>query len=483
MDMLAPSEIAAIVPEIFILGMACAILVADLFLAPARRPLLALVALLTLAFAALISIGPHGHGMEVVFSGAFVRDRFGDLLKVFVYLSTAGVFIYARDYLQARGLFKAEFYVLGLLGVLGMMILISAHNLIVVFLGLELLALCQYALVALDRDSGIAAEVAMKYFVLGAIASGMLLFGMSMIYGALGTLDLGEIASGLAGGLGDMGLILGFGLAFLVVGIAFKLGAVPFHMWIPDVYEGSPTAVTIYLATAPKIAAFAMAIRLLVVGLPELQPQWEPMLVFLAVLSIGVGNVAAIAQRNIKRMLGYSTISHVGYLLLGLLTGTEEGYAASMFYVIAYAFMSLSAFGMIILLSRKGFEADLLDDFKGLNRRSPWFAAMMLLTMASLAGLPPFVGFFAKLFVLKAAVDAGLVWLAVLALVFAVVGAYYYLRIIWLMYFEDTEEEAPLGGDALQRTVLSLNGLGQLLVGVFAGSLMGLCTVAVSGLP
>jgi len=472
-------ELVPVMPEILILTMACVVLLLDLFMSERRRGLVHAVSVATLLAAIVLTLGPRGSGDAVILNGAFIRDLMGDVLKVFIYLYTIGVFFYAKNYLRQRGLFKGEFYVLCLFGVLGMAIMVSAWNLVTLYLGLELLALCSYALVAMDRDSGTAAEAAMKYFVLGALASGMLLYGMSMIYGATGTLSIQEIGQAVLTMGGD-DLVLAFGLTFIVVGVAFKFGAVPFHMWVPDVYEGSPTAVTVFIATAPKNAVFGMAMRLLVDGLGGLQDHWQSMLIVLAVLSLVLGNVAAIAQSNIKRMLAYSTISHVGFILLGIIAGTPEGYAASMFYTITYASMSLGAFGVIILLSRVGFEADRLSDFRGLNRRSPWFAGVMMMLMASLAGIPPFLGFFSKLFVLQVTVNAGLVWLAVVAVIAAVVGAFYYLRVIWLMYFEDAEDTSPLEASLDLRAVLSLNGVAQVVMSVFAGSLFGLCLAAMT---
>jgi len=345
-------------------------------------------------------------------------------------------------------------------------------------LGLELLSLSLYAMVAMHRDSAQASEAAMKYFILGAIASGMLLYGMSLIYGATGSLDISEISSSISNSSSD-DMVLLLGLTFIIVALAFKLGAVPFHMWIPDVYHGAPTAVTLFISTAPKIAAFAMVMRLLVDGLGGLHVQWQDILVILAMLSIAIGNVVAIAQANIKRMLAYSTISHVGFLFLGILAGTDVGYSAAMFYVLIYALMSLGAFGMVILLSRAGFEADDIADFKGLNERSPWFAFMMLILMFSMAGVPPTVGFYAKLAVLSAVVDIGLVWLAVFGVLFAVVGAFYYLRIIKFMYFEKPDDDTPLETDFDMRAVMSANGLVVLALGIYPGALMALCATVV----
>ncbi len=470
---------APALPEIIVLTMACAILVIDLYISEERRSLTYLLTQLTLVVAALATLGGMPAEPQVTFSGTFVRDTMGDLLKAFIYLMAAGVFLYSRDYLRARKLFTGEFHVTGLFGVLGMMVMVSAHSLLTVYLGLELLSLALYAMVAYDRDSLPATEAAMKYFVLGALASGLLLYGMSMLYGVTGTLDLALIAERLADSdRGNPALV--FGIAFLVAGLAFKLGAVPFHMYLPDVYHGAPTAVTVFVGTAPKIAAFAMTMRVLAEGLAPLQADWQQMLVVLAVLSLALGNVVAIAQTNLKRMFAYSTISHVGFILLGVLSGTAEGYAGAMFYAITYAIMALGGFGMILLLTREGFEADNLDDFRGLNERSPWFAFMMLLVIFSMAGVPPTVGFYAKLVVLEAVVQVDMVWLAIVAVLFSVVGAFYYLRIIKLMYFDEVEDRNPIGAAPDLRFALSVNGLAVLLLGLFPGGLMALCIGALT---
>jgi NADH-quinone oxidoreductase subunit N len=370
-------------------------------------------------------------------------------------------------------LFRGEYYVLTLLAMLGIMVIISANSLLTIYLGIELLALSLYALVAFDRDSGIAAEAAMKYFVLGAIASGTLLYGISIIYGVTGTFQLDELALRLStDGTGNIGLL--FGLSFLIVGIAFKFGAVPFHTWIPDVYHGAPTSVTLFLGSAPKIAYFALTIRVLAEGLAATGAAWSDMLTVLAVLSMALGNVVAIAQSNLKRMLAYSTISHVGFILMGFIAGTPEGYQAAMFYTIAYVLMAAGSFGMILLLSRKGYEADQLDDFKGLNARSPWFAAVMLMLMFSTAGVPPFIGFFAKLYVILAVLDQGMVWLAIVAVFFSVIGAFYYIRIVKLMYFDEPQDTTPLAADRGMRVILSINGLAVLVLGMLPGALLAL---------
>ena len=336
------------------------------------------------------------------------------------------------------------------------------------------MSLCLYAMVAFDRDSGIAAESAIKYFVLGSMASGTLLYGMSIVYGMTGSLELAQIANAVRNGLGDnVGLI--FGISFLIVGVGFKFGAVPFHMWIPDVYEGSPTSVTVFIGTASKLTAFALAMRLLPEALGAALPDWSQMLVVLAVLSMAIGNIVAIAQANLKRMLAYSTISHVGYVLLGILSGTSQGYQASMFYMISYVIVSAGSFGMILLLARQGFEADKIADFKGLNARSPWFAGMMAILMFSLAGLPPFVGFWAKLGVIQAVLGVHMIWLGVVAVLFSVVGAYFYLRIVKLMYFDDPVDTTVIGGSTLMRTVLSANALLVFGLGLIPGALLTIC--------
>lgn len=476
------SELNIVMPEIIVLCMASIILVIDLFISPQRRGFVHLLSLLTLVFAAIATMRVHEPAgiidTVVGLNGTFVRDQMGDVLKLFIYLVVGAVFVYAKGYLRARDLFVGEFYTLCLFGTLGMMIMISAASLISLYLGLELLALSTYALVALDRDNGVASESAMKYFVLGAIASGMLLYGMSMIYGATGTLQLSEISDAVA--LAETNsLVLTFGLTFIVVGLAFKFGAVPFHMWLPDVYQGSPTAITLFISGAPKLAAFAMAIRLLEDGLGGLHGSWMQMLVILCVLSLAIGNVVAIAQTNLKRMLAYSTISHVGFMLLGLLAGTEKGYEAAMFYAIVYAIMAVGAFGMIVLLSRTGFEAENIEDFRGLNQKHPWYAFLMLMLMASMAGFPPFVGFFAKVQVLSAAVDAGLVWLAAVAVAFAIIGAFYYLRIIKVMYMDQPANEDRVDSPTDLAAVLSANGIAQLVLGLFPGPLLALCAAAI----
>jgi NADH-quinone oxidoreductase subunit N len=461
-------------PEIFLGLAACAILMLDLLLNDSQRRWTGVLAVISLVLTAvLVTIQPIPLKI-VALGGLFELDHMAQLLKVVTLLIVAAVFVYSTDYLQRRAILKGEYYVLGLFSTLGAMVLISAGSLITLYLGLELMSLCLYAMVAFDRESGIAAESAIKYFVLGSMASGTLLYGMSIVYGVTGSLELGAIAGAAHHGLGgNIGLV--FGMAFLIVGVGFKFGAVPFHMWIPDVYEGSPTCVTVFIGTASKLAAFALAMRLLPEALAGSQADWSQMLVVLAVLSMAIGNIVAIAQTNIKRMLAYSTISHVGYVLLGILSGTAQGYQASMFYMISYVLVAAGAFGMVLLLARQGFESDKLDDFRGLNARSPWFAGMMAILMFSLAGLPPFIGFWAKLGVIQAVLGVDYTWLAVVAVLFSVVGAFFYLRIVKLMYFDDPTETTSIGGSVLMRAVLSVNALLVFGLGVIPGQLLQLC--------
>ncbi|MDP2810397.1 MAG: NADH-quinone oxidoreductase subunit NuoN [Rhodocyclaceae bacterium] len=473
-------------PELFLLAMACAILLIDVFPGRTRPWLTPALALLTLAGCAVITYATLDTQTVLTFSNMFVDDLLGDFLKLMLYIAVITVLVYSRGYLVARSLDKGEFYLLVLFATLGMMVMISASHLLTLYLGLELLSLSLYALVAIDRDSPRATEAAMKYFILGALASGLLLYGMSMIYGATGTLEIGGIAQTLYEGAANKGLLV-FGLVFLVAGIGFKLGVVPFHMWVPDVYHGAPTPITLLIGSAPKLAAFAMTLRLLVYGLFDLAEQWQTMLMIMAVLSIALGNLAAIAQTNIKRMLGYSAISHMGFMLLALMSGVVVGaggadkhfalnaYSSAMYYVVAYVMMSLGSFGMILLLSRAGHEAENIEDFKGLNKRSPWFAAVMMILMLSMAGIPFFVGFFAKFSVLLAAVDAGYVAVVVFAVMFSLVGAFYYLRVVKLMYFDPPTDAAPIEAGLDMRILLSANGIAVALFGLFPNAIMALC--------
>jgi NADH-quinone oxidoreductase subunit N len=472
------AQFAPALPEIFVLAMVSLILVIDAAVDDSKRYLAYVLSLLTLAGAAVLTVRDFSTLPVLTLGGLFVDDPLSDVLKLFLYLSVAVVLVYSRDYLRERGLYKGEFFVLALFALLGMMVMVSASHFLTLYLGLELLSLALYAMVALQRDSGVATEAAMKYFVLGALASGMLLYGMSMVYGVTGSLALADISQNLADGT-DLRIPLVFGIVFIIAGLAFKLGAVPFHMWVPDVYHGAPTAMTLFIGSAPKIAAFAFVVRILGQGLESQVAEWRDMLVILAVLSMAVGNIAAIAQVNLKRMLAYSTISHMGFMLLGILAGSQNGYGSAMFYVLVYTLMSLGGFGMILLLSRSGFEADQLDDFKGLNRRSPWLAFLMLLLMFSMAGVPPTVGFYAKLAVLQAVVEIGYVWLAVAAVLFSLIGAFYYLRIVKLMYFDTPHDTAPIVASPDARLILSANGLAVLALGILPQPLMAVCVHAI----
>ncbi|WP_292981248.1 NADH-quinone oxidoreductase subunit NuoN [Nitrosomonas sp.] len=477
MDFLLPDFTPAY-PEIFLLFMVCVVMLADLFAGKKNRYLAFYLSLLTLAGAALVTCGVASSDIRYTFFGMFVGDAMSDTLKLLIYPTVAAVLIYSRSYISARGLLRGEFFSLSLFATLGMMVMVSANHLITLYLGLELLALSLYAMVALQRESAIATEAAIKFFVLGALASGFLLYGMSMLYGATGTLQLPELAKVIQSGKADHEIFI-IGLVFVVAGISFKLSAVPFHMWAPDVYEGAPTAVTLFIGSAPKLAAFGFVMRLLVEGLGDLVADWQGMFVILAVASMAVGNIVAIAQQNIKRMLAYSTISHMGFVLLGFIAADENGYSASMFYVIAYVLMTLGAFGVILLISREGFEADKISDFKGLNQRSPWLAFMMLLVMFSMAGIPPMIGFYAKLSVLQAALEAGYIWLVVVAVVLSLIGAFYYLRIIKFMYFDIPEEVQPILFRPDVKVLISLNGLAIVLLGMFPQMLMGLSLSAI----
>ena len=474
------ADLMIAIPEITLLALACLVLVVDAY---SKDPLHLLPYWITQA-SLLITLGlvlyyfPEDAG--IAFHGSFISDAMSATLKAFICGISFIVFLYSHEYLKEHQCLKGEYFVLGLFAVLGMMIMASAYSLLSVYLGLELLSLSLYAMVAMQRTSSSASEAAMKYFVLGALASGMLLYGISMIYGLTGSLQLITIADVINVDSANR-MYLVYGMIFLIIGIAFKLGAAPFHMWVPDVYQGAPTSVTLFISSAPKLAAFAMAMRILVDGLLPLLSDWQSILMILAVLSMAIGNIIAISQTNIKRMLAYSTIAHVGFLFLGFIAGTATGFAGSMFYIISYALMSIGAFGMIILLGRFGFEADMLDDFKGLSERSPWFAFIMLCFMFSMAGVPPFLGFWSKWFVLKELVASGFVVLAAVAVVFSIIGAYYYLRIIKLMYFDKPDSMTAIKASRQMRFVLSINGLAILVLGLIPNILMSLCLSALAG--
>jgi NADH-quinone oxidoreductase subunit N len=481
----------AIAPETLLLACAGAVLVADLFISDAHRDVSYGLALASLAAVAVAASGPlRSNAVQYAFGGMFLTDPMTAVLKLTAILATALTLIYARRYARVRELWRGELFSLSLFALLGVMTMISANNLLVIYLGLELQSLSLYALVALRRDHARSTEAAMKYFVLSALASGFLLYGMSMLYGAAGTLDVNDLARRITGGqVVNVALILG--TIFVVAAIGFKFAAAPFHMWVPDVYQGAPTPIALFLASAPKLAAFAITFRLLVEGMPQLAVDWQRMLALLSVASLAIGNITAIAQTNLKRLLGYSTVGQMGFLLLALLAGVVGGntsitagaYGAAMFYVVTYAVSTAGCFGVILLLSREGFEAEEIADFAGLGRRSPWYAFLMTLLLLSLAGLPPFVGFEAKFVVLQALVSEGanpVNWsLAVAGVLFSFVGAFYYLRVVKVMWFDESTQTVTIEGDHAMRFVLSLNGVAVLFFGILPQSLLALCNGAV----
>jgi len=477
-------ELIPVLPEITLLVMASVVLLVDLFAPGKERVGTYTTSMLALALTALVSVYSY-QGEQLVFAGHYQSDGLSLVLKLAMVIAVAVVFLYGRGYLAVRGLLNGEFFTLSLFGLLGMMIIASAGSLLSLYLGLETLSLSLYALVGFDRRSVASSEAAIKYFILGALASGVLLYGISILYGVTGTVQTAEMQLEIQAVLTSAGqyqMLLGLGVVFAVVGAAFKLGAAPFHMWLPDIYEGSPTAVTNYLGTASKLAAIALVLRLFADVLQPLIHQWQPMLMLLAVASLAVGNIIAIAQTNFKRMLAYSAISHMGFVLLGVLVGTGEGYSASLFYMITYAITGLAAFGLIMLLSRQGFEAENLVDFKGLAQRSPLMGLVVLLVMFSMAGVPPTVGFFAKLAVIDAVIEQGFAWIAVVAVLFSVIGAFYYLRVVKLVFFDDVEDPSPLVSSWDERFVLVLNGLFVLVLGLFPGKLFEICNQVFSAL-
>jgi NADH-quinone oxidoreductase subunit N len=482
--------------EIFLLVAASAILLIDMFLSESKRSITYVLTLLTVVGCAVFSFADLNAGTTVyTFSNMFVSDPMANLLKLFTYLAIGVTLIYSRQYATDRGMLSGnlggEFYVLTLFSMLGQMVMISGNSMLTIYLGLELMSLSLYALVAMRRDHAVSTEAAMKYFILGSLASGFMLYGISMVYGATGSLELGKIAQMSVAASADKHMILVFGLVFLVAGMAFKLGVVPFHMWVPDVYQGAPTAVTLLLGGAPKLAAFAMALRILVEGLLPMAFDWQQMLMVLAVLSLAVGNLAAIAQSNIKRMLAYSTIAQMGFVLLGLMAGVvgngaeanaanvATAYSSSMYYSITYVLTTIGTFGLIMMLARAGFEAEELVDFKGLARRSPWFAVVMTVLMFSLAGVPPMMGFMAKWAVLQAVTATGQIWLAVLAVMFSLIGAFYYLRVVKVMWFDEPADTAPIATPFDMRVALSINGVAVVLLGLMPGALLGACLNAI----
>lgn len=477
MDFLSP-DFAPAYPEIFLLIMVCVVMLADLVAGEKRRYVAYLLAQIALIGCALLTFIPFSTDQSYTFSGMFVDDAMSDILKLMVYATVGSVLIYSREYITIRGLYTGEFFSLVLFATLGMMVMISASHFLTLYLGLELLSLSLYAMVALRRDHVSATEAAMKFFVLGALASGFLLYGMSMVYGATGSLHVANVTEAIQTGTLNYEVLV-VGLVFIVSGISFKLSAAPFHMWAPDVYQGAPTAVTLFIGSAPKLAAFGFVMRLLVEGMGEMVADWQGMLVILAVMSMAVGNIAAIAQTNIKRMLAYSTISHMGFVILGFISADINGYSSALFYVIAYVLMTLGTFAIIMMLSREGFEAENIDDFKGLNKRNPWYALITLMLMFSMAGIPPMIGFYAKLAVLQAVLNAGFIWLAIVAVILSVIGAFYYLRIVKLMYFDEPISNEPITPQGDVRVLFSVNGLAIIALGIFPQMLMGLSLYAI----
>ncbi|MET0311727.1 MAG: NADH-quinone oxidoreductase subunit NuoN [Burkholderiaceae bacterium] len=478
-------------PDVVLLVMACVIALVDLGVNSARRGTTYVLTLATLGVVAFMQ-ACYAVGGDTLygFGNMVVSDAMGNWLKCFATIAVMATLVYGRPYAADRGMLRGgEMFTLSLFSLLGTFVMISGNNFLVIYLGLELMTLSSYALVALRRDNATATEAAMKYFVLGAMASGFLLYGLSMLYGATGSLELNEVFKQVASRQVNHQVMV-FAVVFIVAGLAFKLGAVPFHMWVPDVYQGAPTSVTLLIASAPKLAAFAISIRLLVEGLIPLAIDWQPMLMVLSVLSLLVGNLAAIAQSNLKRMLAYSTISQIGFVLLGLLAGVVNGntnnaqfaYSASMFYMVTYVLTTLGTFGIILLLAREGFESEEISDLAGLNQRSPLYAGVMAVCMFSLTGVPPLVGFYAKLSVLRVLVESGqapLLWLAVFAVVMSLIGAFYYLRVVKVMYFDAPITASTVSAPADVRIVLSLNGLAVLVLGLFPGGLLTLCAQAI----
>ncbi|MDF1761379.1 MAG: NADH-quinone oxidoreductase subunit NuoN [Coxiellaceae bacterium] len=461
-------------PHIFVLIMCCVALLTAAFTDRKSRSVYFLVQFTLLVTIWLVHRSFNGT-TEYEFSKTFVSDGMSYVLNMFIPLFVFVTFLYSRQYVEDRDMPRSEYYLMGLLATLGMMVLVSSGNLITLYLGLELLALPTYAMVAMQRNNGTAIEAAMKYFVIGAMATGLLLYGLSIIFGATGSLDLHQIAKIAANTPGEHNMMLILGLVFIIAGIAFKLGAAPFHLWVPDVFEGAPTSAALFIAAAPKVAAFAMIVRLLVQALPSLSPAWSQMLIVLAIASMGIGNLSALVQTNVKRLLGYSSIAHMGYFILGLACATPRGFSASLFYMITYAIMTLVAFGLLILFSKAGYEVETLDDLRGLHHRNPWMAFVMMIVMFSMAGIPPFVGFMAKLGILEALINVHLVWAAVVMIVFAIIGVYYYLRVVKVMYFEQAPQPAPFRMALDGQVAITVNGLFILLLGLFPGSLYTLC--------
>jgi NADH-quinone oxidoreductase subunit N len=476
-------DFIAVLPEILIATMACVIILVDAFKPARQRSLTYLLTQLTLILAFFCALPQFSEypAPLVTFSGHYVLDDLAVTSKLFIYVFSFFAFIYAREYIERHNIAQNEYYLLGLFAVLGMSVMASAYSFLTIYLGLELLSLVLYAMVAMDKDSRVAPEAAMKYFVLGSLASGLLLYGISLVYGVTGSIQIGNVAQLLAS---HQEIVTVVALIFVLSGLIFKFGAVPFHMWVPDVYQGAATPTTLFISSAPKVAAFVVTIRMLVQAMPSLNSQWEHMLIVISILSMGMGNILAIAQTNLKRMFAYSSIAHIGYTLLGVLAGphSTQGYSAAMFYISTYVLVAAGGFAIIAILSRDGVEFDKLEDYRGLNARNPWLAFVMLLLLFSMAGVPPTVGFFAKLGLLEALVQANLVWLAVLALIFALIGAYYYLRVVMLMYFEEPTDAMAgvpivMASDTL--IAISLNGAAALLLGLLPSFFIDICRISV----
>lgn len=462
-------------PEMILLVTSGLALLADLFLRHRYKSVAFIISCVGLVLAACVSFLYLGMYKVTTFNGLFISDDVAHLLKIFIYLTVLLSFVYSRNYIEERQMPSGDYYVLGLFSTLGMMILVSAHNLLTIFLGMELMSLPVYAMTAIRRTDSDASEAAMKYFVMGSIASAMLLYGISLIYGATGKLDLLEVATAIAANWQQQSLLLSFALVFILAGVSFKIAAIPFHMWAPDVYQGAPTSVTLFISAAPKVAAMGMAFRLLTISFVDISSQWQQILLVISLLSTGLGNLFAVVQSSIKRLLAYSAIAHIGYALFGVLAASSAGYSAALYYMLVYSITAAAAFGLIVLMSSQGMEIDNVDDLKGLNKRSPWLAFMMLIIMFSMAGVPPTVGFFAKLLVLKALVDVQMTWVAVVGLVFTVIGAYYYLRIVKLMYFDKPLHPEPVVISKTNTLVFSVNCLSLLYLGIFPGALIVSC--------
>ncbi len=464
-----------------LLGFAVVALLADLFLKKQWPKAAFQLSCLGLLITMVIGFSPFGDYGRLMFHGLIANDDMSRLMNAAICLTVFLTFVYSRHYIDERHIPSGEYYVLGMLATIGMTTLVSAHSLLTIYLGLELVSLPLYALTAIRRFDGNCSEASVKYLVMGAIASGMLLFGMSLMYAATGVLDLYALSQRIAEIAPNERLLMNFGLVFIVAGVGFKMAAVPFHMWAPDVYTGAPTSVTMLIGAAPKIAAVGMALRLLTMGLADLSAQWQPMILMMALLSTGLGNLLAVVQTNIKRLLAYSAISHMGYVLLGLVALSVGGYSAAIYYVMMYAMMSMGAFGLMVLISSTGEDIEKVYDLKGLHQRSPWLALMMMIVLFAMAGVPPTVGFLAKFWVLQALVDVHMVWVAILGLIFAVIGAYYYLSIVKVMYFDEAVNNTPIVLPKFVLGVFSLNCLALLYWGIFPSSLMNACTMVLSG--